>query len=346
MKVAVHTFTLGIDWPLINQISQIDRFDAEWSAIERKEGAKLRQLKHVATVSSVGASTRIEGSLMSDAEVEILLNNIAITTLDDRDSQEVAGYFDALDFIAASYPDIDVSEGNLRILHQLLLKHSSKDVWHRGNYKKQSNVVEATYPDGTKQIVFKTTEPGFPTQDAMRTLVEWYRSDKETHPLVKCALFAYDFVSIHPFQDGNGRLSRLISTLLLLQNGYRWIQYVSFEHEIERRKSEYYRVLRTCQSSRPNEDVGTWISFFFDCLITIQQKLMKKLNAEGVESGLAPREKTVLSIIETHPGIKSGELSKRMDIPGTTMKKLLTGLVERKLVVRHGIGAGTNYTVV
>jgi Fic family protein len=128
------------------------------------------------------------------------------------------------------------------------MKHSKKDEWHKGDYKQHTNAVEASYPDGIKQIIFQTTEAGFATQDAMRALNDWYKKDKNTHPLVKSALFAYEFVSIHPFQDGNGRLSRLLSTLLLLKNGYNWIQYVSFEHKIENRKSEYYRVLRNCQA--------------------------------------------------------------------------------------------------
>lgn len=168
------------------------------------------------------------------------------------DALEVIGYFDVLGIIAESYDNIDISESSIKNLHNILMKYSTKDAWHKGDYKKQSNTVEATFPDGAKQVIFKTTDPGYPTQIAMRQLVDWYNSDSQTHPLVKSALFAYDFVSIHPFQDGNGRLSRLLSTLLLLKNGYKWIQYVSFEHEIESRKTEYYKVLMSCQAQRPN----------------------------------------------------------------------------------------------
>lgn len=202
----------------------------------KREGQSLKQLKSISTVRSVGASTRIEGSKMSDAEVDVLLKNIDITKLEDRDSQEVVGYFDTLDIITESYQDINITESSIKNLHNILLKHSKKDSWHKGDYKQHSNAVEANYPDGTKRIIFETTEAGFPTEDAMRSLFKWYKTDKETHPLVKCASFCYEFVSIHPFQDGNGRLSRLIASLLLLKNGYKWIQYVSFEHEIESKK--------------------------------------------------------------------------------------------------------------
>ncbi|GAB2701590.1 hypothetical protein GCM10011495_04620 [Hymenobacter frigidus] len=145
---------------------------------------------------SVGASTRIEGSRMSDAEVEVLLRNTDITKLEDRDSQEVVGYFQVLDLIAESYADIGISENSIKGLHNQLLRFSRKDEWHRGNYKQHSNAVEATLPDGTKQLIFQTTTPGFATEDAMRALVAWYHADTATHPLVKCALFCYDFVSI------------------------------------------------------------------------------------------------------------------------------------------------------
>jgi Fic family protein len=345
MENQVHTFKLNLNWKLINRISRIDRFDASWSSIEKREGQSLQQLKAVATVRSVGASTRIEGSKMTDEEVEALLKEIDITKLQDRDSQEVVGYFELLDIIAESYQDIMITENSIKNLHNILMKYSTKDEWHKGEYKQHSNVVEATLPDGTRQVIFNTTDPGYPTQDAMRQLMDWYNHDRQTHPLVKCALFAYEFVSIHPFQDGNGRLSRLISTLLLLKNGYKWIQYVSFEHEIENRKTEYYRVLRGCQAQRPNEDVTEWVDFFFDALENIQEQLMKKLEVQGTETLLSPREKSILTFIGNHPGCKSGEIARKLKIPGPTVKKILPELIEKKLIEKFGTGPGTNYSL-
>ncbi|MCP4551424.1 MAG: Fic family protein [Bacteroidetes bacterium] len=345
MENNVHTFKLNTDWELIRLISQIDRFDASWTTIEKKERQSLKQLKSIATVRSVGASTRIEGSKMSDEEVEVLLSKIDITKITDRDSQEVVGYFETLDLISNSFKGISITENSLKNLHNILLKHSQKDEWHKGDYKQHSNVVEANLPDGTKQIIFQTTEAGFPTQDAMSQLIKWYNNDDKTHPLVKCALFAYDFVSIHPFQDGNGRLSRLLSTLLLLKHGYNWIQYVSFEHEIENRKTEYYRVLRGCQAQRPNENVTEWINFFFNALENIQEKLMKKLKIKGVETKLSPKEKSILTFIENHAGCKSGAIAKRLAIPNPTVKRILPSLIEKNLIEKHGIGPGTNYSI-
>ena len=345
MKNMVHTFSLTLDWDLIRLISQIDRFDASWASIEKKEGQSLKHLKTIATVRSVGASTRIEGSKMSDQEVEALLKEIDIKKIVDRDSQEVLGYFETLDLISESYEEIPITESSLKSLHNILLKHSKKDTWHKGDYKQHSNAVEAKLPDGTRQIIFQTTDAGFPTQDAMSSLIDWYVNDNETHPLVKCALFAYEFVSIHPFQDGNGRLSRLLSTLLLLKHGYKWIQYVSFEHEIESRKTEYYRVLRNCQAERPNEDVTDWIRFFFKALGKIQNQLMIKLESIGIETKLSPREKSILTFIENNAGCKSGEIAKKLGIPNPTVKRILPQLLKKDLIEKFGAGPGTNYSI-
>ncbi len=341
----MHNFSMDIDWELIRLISQIDRFDATWTSIEKKEGQSLKQLKAIATVRSVGASTRIEGSKMSDEEVEALLKGIDITKIVDRDSQEVVGYFESLDLISESYDDIPITESSIKNLHNILLKHSKKDEWHKGDYKQLCNAVEAKLPDGSRKIIFQTTPTGLPTQDAMRLLIDWYNNDKETHPLVKCALFAYEFVSIHPFQDGNGRLSRLLSTLLLLKHGYKWIQYVSFEHEIENRKTEYYRVLRSCQAQRPNEDITEWIRFFFNALGSIQKQLMNKLESKGVETRLSPREKAILTFIENNAGCKSGDIAKKLGIPNPTVKRILPDLIEKNLIEKFGTGPGTNYSI-
>ena len=232
----VHTFHTELTWELLQALSRVDRFAGEWASIERREGRSLKHLKSIATIQSVGASTRIEGSRLDDAAVDALLAQLDITKLEDRDQQEVAGYFEALDTLSEAYADIRIGESELKHLHKLTLQYSTKDAWHRGGYKQRSNAVEATLPDGSRTVVFTTTPPGVETEDAMRALVAWYGQSDAVHPLVRVAAFCYEFVTIHPFQDGNGRLSRLLATLLLLQQGYPWVQYVSFEHEIERRK--------------------------------------------------------------------------------------------------------------
>ncbi len=345
MDNAVYNFRLNIDWKLINLISGIDRFDANWKAIERKEGQSLKALKGIATVRSVGASNRIEGNKMSDEEVEVLLQKIDITKLSDRDAQEVVGYFEVLDLISVSYENINITESHIKSLHNSLMKYSARDKWHQGNYKLHSNAVEAIFHDGTRQIIFQTTESGFATEDAIRQLLNWYHSETEVHALVKIASLVYDFLSVHPFQDGNGRLSRLISTLLLLKNGYQWIPYVSFEHEIESRKIEYYQVLRTCQAQRPNEDITVWVQFFLNCLSNIQSQLMIKLQKSGIETQLSPKEKSIFMIIQNRPNLQSGEISERLGIPSPTVKRILSELCNKGLIEKQGSGRNVSYTI-
>lgn len=344
MSNQIFTFSFIPDWhQLIEEISQIDRFDASWKAIEKREGQTLKHLKNIATVQSVAASTRIEGSKMTDAEVEAFVQNIDISKLEDRDHQEVAGYFRVLDIIGESYSDIGVSEGDIKNLHKMMLAHSLKDEWHRGDYKQQSNTVQATYPDGATREVFKTTAPGMATELAMQKLIDWWHTDKKTHTLTKISLFVYEFLSIHPFQDGNGRLSRLLGTLLLLKHGYSWIEYVSFEHEIERRKKEYYRQLMECQSQRPGEEVYPWVSFFLDCLQIIQQKLMDKFSGNSAKNDLSQKEKNIYLFIESHPGTRSSHIAKGLDIPLPTVKKILSDMVKNRIITKDGLGNGTNY---
>lgn len=282
---------------------------------------------------------------MSDEEVDVLLQKIDITKLTDRDSQEVVGYFEVLDLISESYENISITESYLKSLHNSLMKYSAKDDWHKGNYKVHSNAVEASYPDGTRQIIFQTTEAGFATEDAIRQLLNWYNSETEVHTLIKVASFVYDFLSVHPFQDGNGRLSRLISTLLLLKNGYKWIQYVSFEHEIENRKNEYYQVLRSCQAQRPNEDVTVWIQFFLNCLSNIQSQLLTKFQKSGLETQLSPKEKSIYMIIQNRPNIQSGEISEKLAIPLPTVKRILYELMSKGLIEKQGSGRNVSYTI-
>lgn len=345
MKEKVYNFDLTLDWKMLGVMSQIDRFDASWSVIEKREGQSLKQLKSIATIMSVGASTRIEGSQKNDQEVENLLNNIDINQIEDRDSQEIVGYFNVLDLIADKHSEIKITENDIRNLHNQLLRYSKKDEWHRGNYKQHVNAVEANFPDGSRQIIFKTAEPGFETEDAMRHLIHWFEQETEVHPLIKSAAFAYDFLSIHPFQDGNGRLSRLLTTLLLLQSGYNWIQYISLEHEIENKKKDYYRSLRSCQVQRPNEDITDWIRFFLEALISVQKKLAKKLEATSMESSLSPKGKSVYTYISNHPGCKSGEISAKLGISKPTLKRILVDLLSKNLVEKYGQGAGINYSI-
>lgn len=344
MLQQIHTLRLQLDWDLVNAISKIDRFDASWNSLEKTEGRSLKHLKTIATVRSVGASTRIEGSSLSDNEVQALIQNLDITKLHQRDEQEVAGYFTTLDLIADTYSEIAVSETAIKSLHNNLMRFNAADGWHRGGYKQHSNSVQAQTPEGKAYTIFQTTPPGIATEDSMRDLIDWYATEEKVHALIRTAIFCYEFLSIHPFQDGNGRLSRLLSTLLLLKNGYKWIQYVSFEHEIESLKSEYYRCLMDCQQHRPGEDITKWVHFFTKCLSNIQDQLLNKLQRKPSNLLLSAREQEVLRFIESHPASGSGKIAQELKLSLRTAQQTLAGLLEKGVIEKAGIGKATAYS--
>lgn len=345
--MTIHTLQFNPDnWMiLLQELNQIDRFDASWQAIERREQKTLKELKSMATVRSIGASTRIEGSNLSDKEVEILIGNLDITKLRERDQQEVAGYYETLNLIGESYRDINIVESSIKHLHNSLMRFSEKDGYHKGDYKINSNRVERTEADGTKTTIFETTAPGWATKDAMEALINWYNKDSSTHPLIKAAIFVYEFLSIHPFQDGNGRLSRLLATFLLLKSGYVWIEYVSFEYEIEHRKKEYYKYLMDAQRNRPGEDITQWVCFFLDCLKNIQQQLLEKVKQKEKREAVGIREQGIYALVENNPGISSGDIAEKLKIPNSTVKRILSDLVARRNLIVHGAGRSTSYSI-
>jgi len=242
--------TVGQD--ILQLIAEIDEFKGQWQALKTLSPERLQQLRKVATIESVGSSTRIEGAKLSDVQVEKLLSNLDSTSFKTRDEQEVAGYAEAMDLVFQSYEDLHLTENHIRQLHQTLLRHSTKDNRHRGSYKTLSNSVVAKDAEGHEiGVIFETATP-FDTPREMEELVRWAsKAIKESamHPLLIIAVINVVFLAIHPFQDGNGRLSRVLTTLLLLRSGYEYVPYASLESIVEENKDLYYKALRRTQTT-------------------------------------------------------------------------------------------------
>ncbi len=339
---------------MLRKIAAIDAFQSRWKIEQIDEQAFLKDLKKQTSIESTGSSTRIEGSTLTNEEIGTLLRNMKITQLKTRDEQEVAGYFEVLTLILDTFNDIPLSENYICQLHGLLLRHSDKDQRHRGTYKALSNQVVATSPGGTQRIIFNTTLPHL-TPAAMQDLVHWtneaFKADI-LHPLIIIAVFVYEFLSIHPFQDGNGRLSRLLTTLLLLRQGYDFILFSSFENLIEERKRDYYRVLMDGQQQRGQteepEVIDKWLVFFLDCLLTLTQRLDEKRQSFlNTKDYLNDRQKQVLAVfIKNSPAQLSNIIEHLPHIPRATLKRDLSILVERRLLTQVGNGRGVRYFVV
>ncbi len=336
---------------ILKRISNIDGFKATWLGIEKKENRYLKELRQVATIQSIGSSTRIEGATMNDEEIRSLLKSMKVTKLKSRDEQEVVGYFEALDLVYSNYKTIPLTENYIKQFHGILLKYSEKDVRHRGKFKNFPNKVVANYPDGKQKVIFNTTEPHLVDKEIQEVL-EWTNDQLASgtiHPLMIIPLFIYEFLSIHPFQDGNGRLSRLMTTLLLLRQGYSFVPYVSFENIIERRKKEYYEVLMKGQKSRytKKEKIEAWLLFFLDCLKEMIDLLGKKYDVYKDKGGyLNPRQKEILEMIRLHQPVKFSDIC--LALPGysmNTIKKDIRYLLNEHHIESIGRNKGTVYNI-
>ncbi len=336
----------------INQLlSVIDTFKGSWKILEQTKSGYLKELRKIATIESIGSSTRIEGSTLTDVEIEKLLKTVKISKLETRDKQEVIGYYEALEIILENYNDIPLNQSYIHQLHGILLKHSSKDQTHKGRFKNLSNQVVANYPDGTQRTIFRTTKPHL-TASEMENLLIWTTDrleKKDLHPLMIAATFVYEFLSIHPYQDGNGRLSRLLTTFLLLKLDYKFIQYVSFEHVIEHKKENYYRALMDGQKNRYNEEerIDKWMMFFLDGLIELTKKLEAKYETYSkLKLVLNDRQQQIIAFVkeEKTTQIKAIEAELK-NYSRNTIKKDLAYLVNENLLLKTGAGRGVKYHI-
>jgi Fic family protein len=345
----LRTDTLQITPEVLGLIARIDEFKGAWRALGTLAPDRLSALRRVATIESIGSSTRIEGSKLSDRQVEQLLSNLAIQKFETRDEQEVAGYAELMDLMFSSWQDIPFNENHIKQLHQILLQHSVKDERHRGLYKTNTNSVAAFDENGRQiGVIFETATP-FDTPRLMTELVTWVSDERATarlHPLLIVAIFVVVFLEIHPFQDGNGRLSRVLTTLLLLQGGYAYVPYSSLESVIEANKEGYYLALRqtqgTIRSDEPNWQ--PWLMFFLRSLAEQVRRLEKKVEREKIV--LASLPELSLQIVEfarEHGRITMAEAIKLTGSSRNTLKQHFRELVAREHLALHGSGRGVWY---
>jgi len=346
-----NTTTIQITQEVLGLIAEIDEFKGAWRALGTLAPDRLSALRRVATIESIGSSTRIEGGKLSDREVERLLANLMIKSFVTRDEQEVAGYAETMELIFRAWDDIPISENHIKQLHRDLLVYSEKDTWHRGNYKTSSNSVAAFDQDGKQiGIVFETATP-FDTPRLMAELVGWLTAEREQrhlHPLLVIAVFTVVFLEIHPFQDGNGRLSRILTTLLLLQAGYAYVPYSSLESVIEQNKEGYYLALRqtqgTIRSNAPNWQ--PWLIFFLRVLQKQMKRLARKIEREKlIFSSLPELSLHILDHAREHGRVSMGDIIKLTGASRNTLKQQLRQLVDKGHLTKHGGGRSTWYSL-
>ena len=347
----IRTDSLKITPGILKLIAGIDEFKGGWTAIGRISPERLTALERVATIESIGSSTRVEGAKLSDKEVERLLSGLEIREFASRDEEEVAGYAAVMETVFAHAQDIALTENHIRQLHGQLLQYSSRDERHRGEYKTHPNHVEA-FDENHESIgvVFETATP-FDTPRLMEELAGWTRENLEggdLHPLLVIAIFVVVFLAIHPFQDGNGRLSRALTTLLLLRAGYGYVQYSSLESVIERSKDAYYLALRRTQVTIGTEqpDWQPWLQFFLHALQQQKARLETKIERERLVFGDLPELSVeILELTREHGRITVAEAAKLTGANRNTIKDHLRALTDAGHLERHGKGRGTWYSI-
>lgn len=343
------TESLTITPEILAHISEIDEFKGAWRSLGGLAPDRLNALRRVATIESVGSSTRIEGSRLTDREVERLLTGLDTTSFRSRDEEEVAGYARTMDLVFESWAELSVSENHVKQLHQILLRHRDEDAWHRGEYKKSSNSVVAFGPDGKELgVVFETTTP-FDTPRQMREWAEWIAGEEERglwHPLIVIAVVVVVFLAIHPFQDGNGRLSRVLTTLMLLRAGYSYVPYSSLESVIEQNKDAYYLALRKTQSTLAHDepDWQPWLRFFLRSLVGQVRNLEAKLEREQLVIAPLPElAREILEFTRQHGRVTMAEAVRLTGSNRNTLKRHFRALVEQGHLRLRGKGRGAWY---
>ncbi len=348
----IKTDTIHITSELLALISEVDEFKGAWRALGTLAPERLKALRHVATIESIGSSTRIEGSKLTDREVERLLANLDIKRFSSRDEQEVGGYAEVMETVFHAWEDIPITQNHIKQLHRDLLRHSDKDERHRGEYKTLRNDVGAFDADGKMiGIVFETATP-FDTPRRMTELVTWLNDAlelKRLHPLLIVAVFIVTFLEIHPFQDGNGRLSRVLTTLLLLQAGYAYVPYSSLESVIENSKEGYYLALRQTQGTIRTETPNwqPWIVFFMRALQQQKRRLAVKVEREKAAlSALPELAVKILDYVRDNGRVTTRDMVRETGASPNTLKATFTSLVKKGLLVRQGGGRSTWYALV
>jgi Fic family protein len=336
---------------ILKLIANIEEFKGRWKVMKTLAPERLSELRRIATIESVGSSTRIEGSKLSDREVEQLLAGLEPQSFVSRDGQEVRGYAEAMDMIFESHAAITVTENHIKQLHGVLLKWSQKDEDHRGHYKRVSNNVEAFGPDGKSLgVVFETATP-YETPGWMKDLVDWFNrsiEEESHHPLILIGIFIVVFLAIHPFKDGNGRLSRVLTTLLLLRAGYDYVPYSSMEGVIEKNKDSYYLALRRTQQTirKGDQNWEPWLGFFLKTMVKQKDNVARKVKEEqALHASLPALSRQILELVKTRGEITVKEIEDSNGANRNTIKAHVKNLTGQNYLAQVGKGRGARYTL-
>ncbi|MEI7498493.1 MAG: Fic family protein [Candidatus Falkowbacteria bacterium] len=332
-------------------IAEIERYRGMWTAGVKLSPQILNVLKRSTVISSTGSSTRIEGVVLTDEQIEQMFKGLKPKKFLTRDQQEVAGYKELLENVFEAFTTIPFSENTVKHFHLELMKYSEKDQGHKGKYKFGDNRVVATDDGGNVVgVIFEPTPP-YLAQKEMTELVDWTTyalKEKKIHPLLIIGNFVMEFLAIHPFQDGNGRTSRVLTNYLLLKEGYDFVPYVSHEKYIEDNKDLYYLALnrsqKTLKTDTPN--ISPWLIFFFDIILRQVKYAIDIADKVSIEPLLSRKQLDVWQFIQEHKEVTPKEIRESLEMPTATVLQVLNKLVDLKKIERLGAGRSTRYKII
>jgi len=321
-------------------LTQIHEHKGEHAKVQEND---LTHLIEIARIQSTEASNRIEGIYTSDERLQKLVKDK--TTPRNRSEKEIAGYRDVLATIHESYDYIPVKPGMILQLHRDLYKFSGMSVG--GNYKTSDNVIEEEDAQGNKHVQFQPV-PAWETSMAMEKLCESYNelcNSGQYDPLLMIPVFILDFLCIHPFNDGNGRMSRLLTLLLLYRAGYNVGKYISIEKLIERTKGAYYDDLQESSANWHDEenDYIPFVTYQLGVILAAYREFSDQMKVVA-ESTRKPNR--IRDIIKGHLGkiTKAEIMAQCPDVSQTTIQRALNDLVKSGEVIKIGGGRYTSYT--
>ena len=330
------------DSEILSLVASIYRYQGKQELYLKQRPNELEKLIDIAKIQSTESSNKIEGIVTTSVRLKQLLEEK--TTPQNRNEQEIVGYRDVLDIIHENFDVIPISRNYILQMHKILYSHMNNPL--AGKTKNVQNYISATYPDGHSEVLFTPLSP-FETPGALDRICDEYNrviGNSEVEPIIMIPIFIHDFLCIHPFNDGNGRLSRLLTTLLLYKNGFYVGRYISLESLIARDKAAYYEALNKAGVNwhDGNEDVVPFIKYLLRIILAAYKAFDDRFSiVENKLSAVEMVRKATLQKLGRFTKQDIRELCPSLSI--SSIEGSLRKLVEEGELRREGVGRSTKY---
>ena len=330
------------DSEILSLVASIYRYQGKQELYLKQRPNELEKLIDIAKIQSTESSNKIEGIVTTSVRLKQLLEEK--TTPRNRNEQEIVGYRDVLDIIHENFDVIPISRNYILQMHKILYSHMNNPL--AGKTKNVQNYISATYPDGHSEILFTPLSP-FETPGALDLICDEYNrviGNFEVEPIIMIPIFIHDFLCIHPFNDGNGRLSRLLTTLLLYKNGFYVGRYISLESLIAKDKAAYYEALNKAGMNwqNGNEDVVPFIKYLLKIVLAAYKAFDNRFSiVENKLSAIEMVRKAVSQKLGRFTKQDIRELCPSLSI--SSIEGSLRKLVEEGELRREGVGRSTKY---